>query len=269
MSIGFQIEAVSDDTGEAGEPDRGTLVAVRAWPSPAGGGSWPAGGGAGTLASVPPRGQSRSMIWRILISIVLAAALSPVATADTIHLVNGRVIFTAEARVVGDRVEFVQYGGEQAIPIEQVAAIEQDDRRGPSTARGGGATAPASAVSIIPAAGSVKARPAESPSPPLQRVGAGGIADLLPALNQGDSGPLADLLPMLAQADAGQLAGLMPIMGQLGKLLSAENPTPEGAAANLASLLASLRGMGVTPEMISERAAALGVSLEGIQLPRF
>ena len=64
----------------------------------------------------------------VLVVAVAALALSfaaPVA-ADTIYLKNGRSIQTSQVRVEGDRVFFIQYGGEVAISMALVERIVED-----------------------------------------------------------------------------------------------------------------------------------------------
>jgi hypothetical protein len=60
--------------------------------------------------------------------LALALAGSGVATADTIHLKNGRVIHTPNAKQVGDKVQFVQFGETVSIPASVVLRIERDER---------------------------------------------------------------------------------------------------------------------------------------------
>lgn len=54
--------------------------------------------------------------------------LSGVAVADTIYLKNGRVIHTASAKQVGDKIEFEQFGQTVSIPASVVLRIERDGR---------------------------------------------------------------------------------------------------------------------------------------------
>jgi hypothetical protein len=56
----------------------------------------------------------------------LALTFATVAVADTIHLKNGRMIRSSQVRVEGDKVVFIQYGGEVALPMSLVDRIEQD-----------------------------------------------------------------------------------------------------------------------------------------------
>ncbi len=65
----------------------------------------------------------------LLLSVVTAAftlALANVAMADTIYMKNGRSIRSAHVRIEGDRVVFLQYGGEVSIPLSMVDRIVED-----------------------------------------------------------------------------------------------------------------------------------------------
>lgn len=53
------------------------------------------------------------------------------AAADTIHLKNGRTIHTSQTRVEGERLFFIQYGGEVSIPLTLVERVVEDGRVGP------------------------------------------------------------------------------------------------------------------------------------------
>jgi uncharacterized membrane protein YgcG len=70
----------------------------------------------------------------VLTFVVAALALSfaTAAVADTIYLKNGRQIRSSQVRIEGDRVLFIQYGGEVALPMSIVDRIEQDASVGPS-----------------------------------------------------------------------------------------------------------------------------------------
>jgi hypothetical protein len=70
----------------------------------------------------------------VLTFVVAALALSfaTAAVADTIYLKNGRQIRSSQVRVEGDRVLFIQYGGEVALPMSIVDRIEQDANVGPT-----------------------------------------------------------------------------------------------------------------------------------------
>ena len=56
------------------------------------------------------------------------------AAADTIYLKNGRTIQTSQVRVEGDRVFFIQYGGEVAMPMALVDRIVEDANIEPEAA---------------------------------------------------------------------------------------------------------------------------------------
>ena len=230
------------------------------------------------------------MVCRALFSAALVVALPQIAGADSIYLANGRVIRTAEARIVDDRVVFVQYGARQALPTDQVVRVERDDHVGPSRARRSGrSTAPKHAPAPpVVARLELPERPVTMPQPAatggvdlaslLDRAPAG-VLDLVSQLKGVPSGGpdftfllegpptgALDLASLLGGApggvggldssvEIGQLARLLPLLGQLGDLLAAENPTPAAAKATLSSLLAGLQGMGVSEEMIRARAA--------------
>ena len=56
----------------------------------------------------------------------MALALANVAMADTIYMKNGRTIRSSQVRVEGDRVIFLQYGGEVSVPLSLVDRIVED-----------------------------------------------------------------------------------------------------------------------------------------------
>lgn len=72
----------------------------------------------------------------VLIAVAAALALSFAAPAfaDTIYLKNGRQITSSQVRVEGDRVLFIQYGGEVALPMSLVDRIVLDARVEPEAA---------------------------------------------------------------------------------------------------------------------------------------
>jgi len=61
-------------------------------------------------------------------TVALVAVSSGAVQADTIYLKNGRKIRTPEARQVGDKVEFTQFGQRVSIPASLVLRIEEDDQ---------------------------------------------------------------------------------------------------------------------------------------------
>ena len=66
---------------------------------------------------------------RLALSVLVAAltlALANVAIADTIYMKNGRAIRSSHVRVEGDRVIFMQYGGEVSVPLSMVDRIVED-----------------------------------------------------------------------------------------------------------------------------------------------
>lgn len=66
---------------------------------------------------------------RFVLTFVVAALSLSVATAalaDTIYLKNGRQIRSSHVRIEGDKVYFIQYGGEVALPMSLVDRIEED-----------------------------------------------------------------------------------------------------------------------------------------------
>lgn len=83
----------------------------------------------------------------VLVGCALIGVLATSAAADTIYMKNGRVIRTSEARIEGDRVIFLQYGGEVAIPLSLVDRVEANEARGPQ------GTAISRPTQQVPAAG--------------------------------------------------------------------------------------------------------------------
>jgi hypothetical protein len=63
----------------------------------------------------------------------LALAVATAAVADTIYLKNGRTISSSQVRVEGDRVYFIQYGGQVALPMSLVDRIVEDTTVEPSS----------------------------------------------------------------------------------------------------------------------------------------
>ncbi|NKB90148.1 MAG: hypothetical protein GKS06_18230 [Acidobacteria bacterium] len=64
---------------------------------------------------------------RAVILIAAFAVAGSAAAADRIYLKNGRVIRTSSARMVGDRVEFIQFGQQATIAADLVLRIEKDE----------------------------------------------------------------------------------------------------------------------------------------------
>ena len=71
---------------------------------------------------------SRTTLWliRSVLAATIALAVANVAMADTIYMKNGRLIHSSHVRVEGDRVIFLQYGGEVSIPMSLVDRIVKD-----------------------------------------------------------------------------------------------------------------------------------------------
>jgi polyhydroxyalkanoate synthesis regulator phasin len=92
--------------------------------------------------------------------VALSLSFAAPAAADTIYLKNGREIRTAQVRVEGDRVFFIQYGGEVAMPMSLVERIVADANVGPE------ATPPPVLPVEDPAADPDAAADAESDIPP-------------------------------------------------------------------------------------------------------
>lgn len=65
---------------------------------------------------------------RSCVLLALLLGVSGVAVADTIYLKNGRVIHTASAKQVGEKIEFEQFGQTVSIPASVVLRIERDER---------------------------------------------------------------------------------------------------------------------------------------------
>lgn len=66
----------------------------------------------------------------LLAAAILLWVVRP-AAADTIHLDNGRVIRTVDARVEDGHVVFWQFGSRQSIPLSVVEKVVEDDSREP------------------------------------------------------------------------------------------------------------------------------------------
>jgi len=79
-----------------------------------------------------PQLTHRSVLIVVLAGLVLWFAVP--AAADTIYLKNGRIIRTSQVRVEGDRVFFIQYGGEVAMPMALVDRIVEDANIEPEAA---------------------------------------------------------------------------------------------------------------------------------------
>ena len=68
---------------------------------------------------------------RIAACLLLFLGVASATLADTIHMKNGRIIRTAETRIVDDRVVFTQFGKEVSIPLSLVDRVVEDDEEGP------------------------------------------------------------------------------------------------------------------------------------------
>ena len=71
--------------------------------------------------------RPRRILLRGIVLLVAVATADAALAADRIYLKNGRVIRTPSARVVDDRVEFIQFGQKASIPMSVVLRIEEDD----------------------------------------------------------------------------------------------------------------------------------------------
>ena len=81
----------------------------------------------------------------LVIFSIAAFAVSAIATADTIHLKNGRVIHTARTRVENGMLVFSQHGGTVSIPMDAVDRVERNTNVEPAAA-----TPPGSAAAALP-----------------------------------------------------------------------------------------------------------------------
>jgi len=93
--------------------------------------------------------------WRRPIAIVaLLTAIGLIAAddvgADTIYLVNGRVIHTESVRIEGGNVIFRQYGGSVSIPRASVLRIERDATSSPPPRRAQPAADPTQGLAAEP-----------------------------------------------------------------------------------------------------------------------
>ena len=90
---------------------------------------------------VKPQAGKRLALTFVAVGLVLAVAAT--ATADTIYLKNGRTIYSSIVRVEGDRVFFIQYGGEVSVPMSLVDRIVEDEKIEPASTPTAPAPAPA------------------------------------------------------------------------------------------------------------------------------
>lgn len=100
---------------------------------------------------------SRTTLWliRSVLAATIALAIANVAMADTIYMKNGRLIHSSQVRVEGDRVIFLQYGGEVSIPMSLVDRIVKDAE-----------VEPEGAPPLLPAADLSPVDPAADPADP-------------------------------------------------------------------------------------------------------
>ncbi len=63
---------------------------------------------------------------RAVFTAAITLALANMAMADTIYMKNGRTIRSSQVRIEGDRVIFLQYGGEVSVPLSMVDRIVED-----------------------------------------------------------------------------------------------------------------------------------------------
>ncbi len=92
---------------------------------------------------------------RSVLAATIALAVANVAMADTIYMKNGRLIHSSHVRVEGDRVIFLQYGGEVSIPMSLVDRIVKDAE-----------VEPEGAAPLLPAADLSPVDPAADPADP-------------------------------------------------------------------------------------------------------
>jgi len=224
----------------------------------------------------------------IVIAVIVLGSLAPQAIesadADSIYLKNGRVIRAQGVRVEGNRVVFVLYGGEQAIPVALIDRVERDDwnkpappraasTAGTNTVASGGAGAGSSPTSgTALAATSDPAQRMQALSQMFGNVGGDGV-DATQALNllqtlgsmqgSGDAGGLAALAPALgalAGGDAG--GGLLGALGDLGSLGS-DLETIQVILPALSRLGAALFAPEYSEETTNAAARELLASLQG------
>lgn len=70
--------------------------------------------------------QTTVGVVRSVLAVTIALTVANAAMADTIYLKNGRSILSSQVRVEGDRVIFLQYGGEVSISMSMVDRIVTD-----------------------------------------------------------------------------------------------------------------------------------------------
>jgi hypothetical protein len=90
-----------------------------------------------------------------VVAVALTLVFATAATADTIYLKSGRSIRTSQVRVEGDRVYFIQFGGEVSVPLSVVDRIVEDARVEPEGS-------PPRPTPTPPATGDAAATPAAS-----------------------------------------------------------------------------------------------------------
>jgi hypothetical protein len=101
------------------------------------------------------KGKGPSMTWYRPIAVVALLIASGLIAADgvgadTIYLVNGRVIHTESVRIEDGNVIFRQYGGSVSIPRASVLRIERDATSSPPARRAQPATDPTEGLAAEP-----------------------------------------------------------------------------------------------------------------------
>ncbi len=207
--------------------------------------------------------RRRPCLLPIMAAIFLVA--SPKASADTIHLKNGRVIHTALARVAGGEVIFTQYGGRQTIPLAIVERVVSDQRVGPAPIARSGPIE--ERLRRGPTNPSVEA-PATAASHPLPDGIAGLIApqsiSALSGLLGVDSGAVSGLLGSIGTEIEG-LDRLLPVLPRLIAAFQRPLESNNGEPAMLDELLGALSQLGVTRADIAARAREYGLPEEWLE----
>jgi len=194
----------------------------------------------------------------LLVVAVLSAGAGPVA-ADTIHLRNGRLIHSVDARIDDGHVVFWQFGSRQAIPLAVVERIVEDATRGPGSpdqraepgpeARAGtGSPRDSAGDRRSPKTAGNRAGGAASPAenPGVGELGGLDLATLAGLAGLGDDGGTATGVdPDLARGALRSLGagGIVPLAARLGAL-GGGGAAGSGELGALLEIVPSLRALG-------------------------
>lgn len=204
------------------------------------------------------------------------------ASADTIHLENGHVIRTEDARIEGERVVFTLHGARQAIPARLVVRVVEDHHR-----EAGPSRSPKTPNSDVPAPGA----PAPEGTPAVQGVPqmivesfgdltgkgteSGGVdpAAALALLRRlgGPTGTgLESVLASLAGlgGDLEQAQMLIPALSRFARQVFSSDASEANASAAVDQLLQAFAAAGVSRSDLMARARSLGLPLDALMADR-